>query len=223
MGRQEEMLRGFTFRATLGLVIIIPLLTVAAACGSGSTSSPVGQQADPWPIPADFTTYTKEGYFSISYPQDWSPALSVIEDVWQEIQEGMEALDPDADLKGARMVFLAGTPGADAYCPAVNVILEPCPPHTTIDQVVEASDSFDRDHQPPGYRRFSRTETTIDGRSAVINDWGAESRYGPWRYLQVVSVKDKLVWGVTCQSASADFSKFEGDFYNIIRSFRALN
>ena len=212
------------FVAGIACIIIVVISLLSAACDTDNESTPPVVEAEPWPIPEDFKTYTKEGLFSISYPQDWAPAQSMMEELWEEIQEAWESLYSDADLIDGNVVFFAGVPYLDGYYPGMNILVSPCDSgHRTLNEVIEGSDLFERENPTPGFRQNSRTDTLIDGRRAIITDSRNDKPgRGPWRHLQMITVEGEYVWTLTCSSVEGDYSKFEGDFYNIVRSFKVL-
>ena len=51
------------------------------------------------PIPESFSTYTSEGFFSIPYPPDWVPVISVIEELEKEIKLYGKSLGLESQFK----------------------------------------------------------------------------------------------------------------------------
>jgi hypothetical protein len=216
-------MKNFIERVLL-ITLSIGLVVSASSCSSilGSSPTPLAPPSITEPsIPADFSTYTREDFFSISYPSDWTPAMSFIEEVWEEIKYEIEGTT-DADLGDAAMVFLGGLPDPEGYYPTVSVLVTSrTTGYWSLHEIVEIEDQFERDNTP-GYQELSRVETTIGGREAIIIDSkDNEPGYGPWRYLQIATVDDEYAWWVTCSCEMGDFEKFESVFYSIVRSFRS--
>lgn len=210
------MIRKLT--VTFTMIMIVLLLIVS--CAPPRLTPTITPEPE---IPAQFSTYTSEGLFSISYPPDWEPAISILGELWEEIKELMKSTDPDVSLEGASPMFFGGIPTEEGWNPNVNIIVSPrSTGYWTLDEILEVESQWSREHLQK-YHEFSRVETTIDGREAVILD---SQDYAPdmgtWRYLQVITVKDKFAWVVTCSSESADFKDYEDTFYSIVRSFRIL-
>ena len=203
----------------LTMIMIVLLLTVSCAPPALTpTTTPEPQ------IPPHFTTYTSEGLFSISYPPDWVPATSIMEEVFEEVKELMKSTDPEVSLEGASVLFMGGIPVEEGYYPSVNILVGPRSiGYWTLDEIVEAESQYSREYTQ-GYREYSQVRTVVDGREAVIIDSeDYEPDFGTWRYLQLFTVKDKFVWIVTCSTESKDFKDYEDTFSNIVRSIRILD
>lgn len=202
-------------------VLLLVLTIGTIGCGGGEEA---GSTPTPEPTtPADFTTYTSEGLFSISYPPDWTPATSVMGELWEEVKEQMESEVPGVSLGDAEMLFLAGIPTEEGYYPNIGIVVESrSPGYRTLNEVVEANDAFDREYTT-GYQVLSQVKTTIDEREAVVIDSvDDEPGFGKWRYIQMFMVKDKFAWMVIGSAEFDDFKHYEDTFYDIARSFRIL-
>ena len=201
------------------MLMILSLLTISCA---PPTLTPV---IEPEPeIPAHFTTYTSEGIFSISYPPDWVPATSIMEEVFEETKEWIKSVDPEVSVEEQRLLFLAGIPTEEGYYPNVNIIVTPRSIGLwTLDEIVETDSAWCRENLQK-YREYSLLNTTIDGREAAISDWeDYDPDMGTWRYITAYLLKDKFVWLVTCAAESEDLKDYEDTFYNIVRSIRILD
>ncbi len=204
---------------TIAMTIILSLLAVSCAA---PTLTPA---TTPEPeIPAHFTTYTSEGLFSISYPPDWAPATSIMEEVFEEIKEVMKSTDPEVQLEGVKMLFMGGIPTEEGYYPTVNILVGPrSVGYWTLDEIDEAESLWAREHTE-GYHENSYILTVVDGKeSSILDSEDNEPGYGRWRYLQLTTIKDKFVWMVTCATESEDFKDYEDTFSNIVRSLRILD
>ena len=79
----------------LSLSIVTIVLLVTMSCASPTLTPTTTPEPE---IPAHFTTYNSEGLFSISYPPDWVPATSIMEELWEETKELMKSTDPEVQL-----------------------------------------------------------------------------------------------------------------------------
>ncbi len=175
-------------------------------------------------IPAHFSTYTSEGLFSISYPPDWVPATSIMEEVFEAAKEWIQTVDPEAAVEEVQVLFMGGIPIEGSYYPMVNIVVSPRSiGYWTLDEIVEVESQWSREYLQR-YHEYSQIRTTVDGREVVILDSEDYEPYlGMWRYLQLFTVKDNFVWLVSCGSASEDFRGYEDTFYSIVQSLRIFN
>jgi len=151
------------------------------------------------PIPVNYSTYVSEGLFSISYPPYWTPATSIMEEVWKEAEEWLRGVDPELSTEGQIILFLAGIPTGEGYYPNVNVMIilrSTC--FWAFSEIVEADHLWCIENLIE-YKEYSQTKINIDGREAVVSDWSDyDPDFGIWRYITSYQVKDKFVWVVTC-------------------------
>jgi hypothetical protein len=161
-------------------------------------------------IPPNFTTYTSEGLFSISYPPDLVPDTESME-TYAEI--------PREDLRPVFSGYIPIEGGSYAF---LMVMVSPWPTGWTLDELIEDEWQYLRNNQP-GFLVYSQDKTVVDGREAVIlkfRIWGLD--VGEWRNLDLFIVKDNLLWWVGCYAEPEAFKDFEDTFYSILRSFRIL-
>jgi hypothetical protein len=207
-------------KATIWLTVSTLVTALPSGCSGETKTATSTPEAT---IPASFTTYTREGLFSISYPSHWDSATPWTDEQFEKIKEALESMDPDATVPGMTVLFRAGEPN-DAYL-LVRITIVPAPStgYRTLEELVEARDAHARTWTP-GYQVVSQTRTTVDRREAVIENlvanWPGRGR--PWRFLQMIMVKDKLVWIVTCGSEYDDFESYEETFKAISGSLRLL-
>lgn len=198
-------------------VFIIGLMTTLPGCAQ--------EEAVVEPeIPAHYTTYSDDNaLFSISYPPEWEPALSVIEDLEEFAKDLITSIDSDLPIENANAIFFAGIPTEEGYSPNVNIVVEPLPQGVgTTDEYVEASISAIK-MVIDDYHEFSRISTTVDGRKVTILDWeGTIPQIGQYHIVAMVFTVGKTGWTVTCTPPMGEFSKWEDDCNNIVRSFRIL-
>jgi hypothetical protein len=212
------MAKKLVFIAT-ALMILLPLGFSCAAPELEPTMT------DEPPIPAHYSTYTSEGLFSISYPPDWVPATSLIEEVTEWVEEWLESVDTASEIpEGGGILFLGGMPVAEGYMPNVNIVVIPrSVGYWALDEIVESEYQWSLTYLSD-FREYSRTETIVGGKEAVISECGFyESSVGmEFRNLCLYTVKDEFVWIVTCTCSPEEFQEHEDDFSSVVRSFRIL-
>jgi len=204
---------------TLTMTTILLLLTVSC---TPPTLTPI-TTAEP-EIPVHFTTYTSEGLFSISYPPNWVPATSIMEELFEEIKEWMESIDPEVQMEGVQFLFMGGILTEEGYYPNVGIGIGPrSVGYWTLDEIVEVESQWGREHLQK-YREYSQVRTVVDGRDAIIVDCeDYDPDVGTWRYIQLYMTKDKFLWVVSCSAESDDFNDYEDTFSDIVRSIRILD
>ncbi len=211
------------------IILIISLILIVLINGCNSTLTPT---TTPKPIlirtlepkiPSHYSTYISEGFFSISYPQDWEPVTSIMEELFEESKEWVQSLDPEVTLEEAQALFFGGLPIDEGYHPNVNIVVVPrSADYWELDEIVEMESQFSREHTQK-YHEFSRVKTTVDGRESVIIDSeDYDPDFGTFRYLHLYTIKDKVVWLVTCTVESEDFKNYEETCYSVVRSLRIL-
>ncbi|MBA7579619.1 hypothetical protein ES708_21490 [subsurface metagenome] len=202
--------------------LLLAILLVLGACAP--TPTPEGEQTSESAIPAHFTTYTHEGLFSISYPSDWQPATSIMEELLEETKRELKAIDPTAELENIGILFFGGKETSEGYYPTVSIATDlRSAGYWTLDEVDEANSRYTKENTP-GYKELSLTKVIVDGREAsILDSEDNEPGYGRWRYIQLTTVKGDFVWLVTCGSEYQDFNDYEDTFNNIVRSLRILN
>jgi len=208
------------------LSLVLALGTTSFACSTEPAAVlPPSQQSmasDP-EIPANYITYTDDlKLFSISYPSDWEPALSNIEDMEKEAKEAINDMQSGLPLESASVIFYAGQlVEAGYYDPNVTIVVEPIPEgFRTIDQVAESGIASVK-MIAQDYREFSRVKTVINGREATIVDYEGTFSGGPKRHsLAMITLAGKAIWWVSCQTIEDDFTSLEKDFQAIVRSLR---
>ena len=204
---------------TITVALIISLLAVS--CAPPTLTPAITPESE---IPTHFTTYTSEGLFSISYPPDWVPATSIMEELFEEVKELMKSTDPEISLEDASVLFVAGVPFEEGYYPNVSIVVGPrSVGYWTLDEIDEAESMWAREYTE-GYRENSMIKTVVDGReSSILDSEDNESGYGRWRYLQLTTVKGNFVWIVSCGCEYKDFQGWKDTFNSILRSIRILD
>jgi len=135
--------------------------------------------------------------------------------------------DSDVSLVGLFFVFTAVSTVEPSITGAnVNIVVQSLSDMTsrgwwTLDEIVEAK--LQRTEEiTQDYHEFSRVNTIIGGREAVIIDWGKSypDLGKEVRSVQMFTISDKLVWKVTCYVDSEKYDYFKSDLYDIVRSLR---
>ena len=215
-GKSKKKLAGIIVACIIGIIVVVVI----------ATRPPISMESEP-AIPAHFATYTDEArFFSISYPPDWKPFPSSLEEI-PVSKDFFKVYDSDASLVGLFFVFTAEAPrDLGGSSPNVNIVVQALSDMTmrgwwTLDEIVEAKLQRTKEIKQ-GYYEFSRINTIIGGREAVIIDWESYTSdlSGKVRSIQMFTIADKLVWKVTCYADSKKFSPFEDDLHAIVRSLR---
>lgn len=202
------------------LMILLPLTLSCATPELEPTTT-----AEP-PIPDYYSTYTSEGLFSISYPSDWVPAMSVLEEASEAAIELVESTDPSIDLSwisALEFLFMAGVPDEYGYYPSVNIVVVPrSVGYWTLDEILEADSLVCREYLQQYHENYL-VKTVIDSKeAAIVDSQNYEPVWGTWRYLQSYVIDGEFVWLVTCACELEDFTYYEDDFDNVVRSLRIL-
>jgi len=198
------------------LFIGLALLSTSSlvACGQHAPSSAPPTQTpvvEPEPeIPPNFTTYTSEGLFSISYPPDLVLDTESMETYAKIPRENLRPVfSGDIPIEGGSYAFLM-------------VMVSPSWGDSTLDDLTEYGCDYLRNNQP-GFLLYSQDKTVVDGRAALIlkyRKWGQD--IGEWRNLDLFIIEDNLVWWVTCSAQPENFEDYVDTFYSILCSFRIL-
>ena len=207
------------------MVALISIMTIALSIGllpGCAAPSPAPTLAPETPIPTHYSTFTDEGLYSISYPPDWEPALSIIEELEQEVKEQLKSEKPELPVEQISTLFFAGIPLEEGYIPNVNVLVEILPKSMTLDEYVEAGVQLTKEYVKD-FHEFGRVRKKIGGRDASILDYEGSYFNLELHWLQMFTLEnERISWGVTCTSLTDEYSKYEHDFHSILNSFRLL-
>jgi len=207
------------------MIALIVIVMISSSIGllQGCAEQPAPTPAPETPIPAHYSTFTEEGLYSISYPPDWEPALSIIEELEQEVMEQLKREIPELPAEQTSIIFFAGMPFEEGYMPNVNIIVETLPKRMTLDEYVEANIQMIKE-QIKDYHEFGRISKNISGKDAFILDYeGTYFDLGKAHWLQMYIVEnEKIAWGITCTCLPDVYSEYEHDFHSIVNSFRLL-
>ena len=208
----------------IAVLFILVALTWISCSSNGSTSTIEFPQINEPGIPEDFSTYESEGFFSISYPPDWEPVQSLLEELERYGKESVLEIDPSQDLDAFKLLFVAGKPTLDGWYPSVSVSVGKREfGYSSLDEIIESEYNWAKAYTA-GYQEVSRTKTTIGGIEAyIIVDQDDEPGDVPWKYTSGNLVKGDYVWFVICNAERADYDEYEDEFEDIVRSFRILD
>jgi len=208
----------------LAVLLILASFALAVSCAPPELKPATSINYTPAVPISGFTTFTSEGLFSISYPQDWSLANSLLEELREVGIDLIEGIDPDIDLSDVQLLFMAGKETLEGYYPNVMISVTPRSiGYYNLDEICEAEERWAKEYLQ-GYEVNSQVRTVINGLEADITiDEDYEPEFGTWRYITVTIVKDDFVWFVGCSSESEDFPEYEDTFDKIVRSIRILN
>jgi len=179
-------------------------------------------------IPTNFTTYTDEvNLFSISYPENWEPAFSMIERFKQETSDYLESIDEEGFSEINNVVFFGGILLDNGYYnPNITITIFAKPlgaDNVKLEDIVEI--------MVPEYKKYSeeycelsRTKTIIGGKQAIILDFEACLPNMPLaHYLVMYMFIDKYLWTTTCSiGPPLDFYDFKDDIYAMVKSLKIL-
>jgi len=192
------------------LLITIASLLLIAGCSGSSDGLPAPTVELNSEIPPDYITYTSEGLFSISYP----PELVVDTESMKTYAE--------IPLKEVRTVFDGYIPKDGGTAAIIMIRVTPAWGNRTLWDIGLWTWYDIRESQPEAVF-YSQNVTAVDGREAIILKYStSELHLGEWCTTNLYTVKDGLVWWVTCDTRPEDLENYEDTFYNILSSFRIL-
>jgi hypothetical protein len=200
----------------LSLFSVAILAITLISCTDASQSTTITTKKTT--ISNNYTTYTSEGFFSISYPFDWEPAQFVLEAFESIQQDILLSIDSGFPIDKASMIFFSGLPTDLGWEPSMNIVIESSPTITFEDVVGLKINSIKLSIDD--YEEISRIDKIINGRKATILIW--EGTIPPLKKdlsLQMFTVVDDVVWTITCTPPSGKFDDWEEDFYRIVNSY----
>ena len=135
----------------------------------------------------------------------------------------MSSITSDVPLEETILLFIAGLPTVTGLNPNFNIGVSPLPETMwTHDELVTAAIEGHKEVFPD-YHEFSRVKTTVGNRTATIIEFqGSVTGLDTYRFVQMICLVGKTVWGVTCTTLPDDYSEWEDDFDAIVRSLLIL-
>ena len=205
------------------LITIASLLLIAGCSGNPDVSTAPVVEIER-EIPPDFITYASEGLFCVSCPPELVDDSSLIEEIFGDVKETMQATDPDVNLEDVRYMFLGHIPIDNETNAHLFVTVEPVALGMPLDvyyQYLEEECKHGGEYFM-GFRLHSLAKTVIGGREAILMDVQTLDDLGERRSLDLYMIKDNLLWEVSCAAEPEDFEDYEDTFYSILSSFRIL-
>lgn len=173
------------------------------------------------PTPDYFTTYTSEGFFSISYPPDWEPVMSIIEEVEVELKQQLKSEGFESQADEMQLVFAAAKLAIDENFPIVTVMVAPrgiWPLGTMVEADTQVNSEIVEQ-----YVEHSKVRTTIGGREAIIvvsqgvvPDSSSDTEISTIAYIS----GSEFIWIVTGMVDIQDSDTYLDTFDDIVRSLR---
>ena len=207
------------------LALIIPLLVLLVGCYQAPKPILPGPVLY-YPIPPNFTTYTQEGVFEISYPNDWRATPQEIEE-WNT-QDAQSFLGQTGEVgiqpKGQRLWLSAGRPTSGDYAweNLLSVLSYSKPTFWTVKDIVDGRRLWS-EKVLQSHREMSRLNTIISGQDGIIVEESYHlPTYGQVWYLTLYIIYGDTVWEVNCLTDAETQSLYEGTFRSVLKSFRIL-
>jgi hypothetical protein len=176
-------------------------------------------------IPDDYLSYTNmDETYSISYPQGWQLLLHFLDTMEQDVEGSINNINEGNPVEKTTVIFLAGLPTETGYSPSLSIAVEPNKYDLSdMDDVCE-SEIMGVKKVVQEFNEISREKTVIDGKDAIIlRSVQTMPDAGAMFIMNIFVVVDKNIWTVGCISSSnEEYSKWEDDFNNIVRSLRIL-
>ena len=176
-------------------------------------------------IPNDYLTYTNmDETYSISYPPGWQLLLHFLDAMEQDVEGSINSINEGNPVEKTTVIFLAGLPTETGYSPSLSIAVEPNKYDLSdMDDVCE-SEIMGVKKVVQEFNEISREKTVIDGKDAIIlQSVQTMPDAGDVFIMNIFVVVDKNIWTVGCiASSDEEYSKWENDFNNIIRSLRIL-
>jgi hypothetical protein len=165
------------------------------------------------PIPTSFTTYTNEGFFSISFPPYWVSDSDSIKEAQKYIEEFANQ-NMVGNVSKEQVVFLGNE---EAFHANVIVTVQ-SKPILPLSSIVEATDEWLKANKKQ-YNEYYRAKTSIGGRSAIMSSYEYYDSV-LYRCTAGYILGDKLLWSMVCICESSESNSYLNTFNDIIRSLR---
>jgi hypothetical protein len=170
-------------------------------------------------IPEYFSTYASEGFFSISYPPDWSPEMSKIDEIEKEAKKYLNNISISSKVDQYQLVFIGGFFSGDDNFKYLSISVEP-KNLLPVETLVESTHQWCVENVKD-YSELSRVKTTIGGKSAVIQIYrGRDVDDYLTGFTSAIVVGDKFLWTVICLCDSEKLDSNLDTFDEVIRSLR---
>ena len=203
---------------SLAIAFLLALVLIGCAVGATPTATPTPETT----IPPHFTTYKDEQrLLSISYPQGWEPALSIMAELEDTVKALIKSVDSELPIEDTSVVFVAGKPIEKTFDPRVSIVVESLD-ISTLDEAAEAEirgiKSVSKD-----YKLFTQAKAIVGGREVVIVDHEYTIPGVPEiSVIQMIILQGEVVWITTCGTDPERFLDVANTCNQIVRSFQIL-
>lgn len=171
-------------------------------------------------IPEYFSNTTSEGFFSISYPPDWSPYMSEIPEAEELMKDFAEEFGIESQVDKEQLVFLGGNIDIDNNL-YIGLVIS-CQPKSLwpIETLVENTNSWLLENCKE-YSEHSRIITKIDGRKAIIQTYQYnDATIGLTGFMTGYIAGEQFIWTVVCNCYGEELNSNTDTFNQVIRSLR---
>ncbi len=174
-------------------------------------------------VPANYITHVDStGLFSVSYPPDWEENPNPRGVDLLSTNYVSESLKSGNPMEQWGYIFFWGIPTKIGFHPSCNIVVEPLPATiNSIQQVMEEQIAmmnavFDE------FKELSLQTLVNDGRESAVLEYKAIMNGVEIQSLILVTIVGDTIWtnGCLVKLAEADFSEYETDFHNMVRSLR---
>jgi hypothetical protein len=215
------LLTGYTnlFRIVAGIALAVITVISGMIVSIVGTSMNIPFIAETDTTPTSFLKYSSEGFFSISYPTDWSPTMSVVAEAEAKMKEYGKDVGFGSKVDEVQLVFLGKKITNDNSFAFVTVNVEPNQ-SWPLETLVEGANQWSLENIKQ-YMEQSRIKTTIGGRNAIIQTYqGRDVDSYLMGYTVGYVASDKFLWTIICGSDVKDYESNQTTFEQIVRSLR---
>lgn len=210
------------------LIVIISLAGCTSRVDDSDLESSDLQKETPsvasetsWSLPDDYVTHThSSGLFSVSFPAGWEENPNPIGVDLQTMENLIDKVNAGDLVDQAGPVFFWGVPTETGYNPSCNLVIEPRPESLrTIQRVTEEEIAVIKSFSQ-AFEEIALDILISDGRESTIFEYQASINGIDVHSLVLVTIVDDTIWtnGCLVNQGFADYSEFEIDFQNIVRS-----
>ena len=192
------------------LVILLPSI---AGCSNTTSTTTTPTTA--------FSTYTDStNLYSVSYPQTWELANSMVT-LQSQITTTINKINAGMPLTIGSVIFVAGLKADVGYYPNINISVDPAPTGlTNNDQAVQAEANGIKTLHPD-YQEVARTKIIVNGKNVWLLEFNATFTNTPLMHdYLLVYLLNGNIWTLTCTAKDPDFSQYKTEFTVIINSLK---
>jgi hypothetical protein len=214
------LLSGISTRFRLVAGVVLAVIATLGGVVWNAMGSPVSLPTtiETTSIPESFLTYTGEGFFSISYPPDWYPEMSLIGEFEEQTKSYLADVGLEQQSNELQTVFYGGR-WDEINIALVVVQVEP-KPFGSLENLIETTHQWNKENTDK-YLEHSRVRTTIGGRQAVIQTYEFRDVDGFLLGQTTAYVStDRFIWTISCVCAVDDLNENLSTFDQIVRSLR---